>query len=825
MRAPHKSGSNWWLSGALSSLLLITAHASSAQTIQSVLSSALQGTPAVAVVVDVPTGRQLAVVHPAEAENLRTAPGSLLKPLFLAAAMEQRLVQPGTAVFCRRNLHITAYSRDWDLACAHPQTTTALAAKEALAYSCNRYFADLADRIPPEQATAILEHYGLSPRRSLDRAQKELLVLGLAGITVSPGQMAIAYRKLALRLKDAGLNVVRDGLRDSVSYGMAHNAELPGMEIAGKTGTAADTAQGPSHGWFAGVAQLRQRNIALVIYLPHGNGADAASLAQHFLRATQPPPSASARALTVELFSTQARKTLTATGADRLPLQMEWKQDGLHLSSGKTVQQLTLSGIYRMEDITAAGQWTIAWRPDRLRVLLTLPSEDYVAAALSGEAAPGEPLASLKAMAISTRTFALENADRHRAEGFGLCDSTHCQALRLGQPRPEVERAVHETAGETLWFRSQRAHVYYTQHCGGMSEAADAVWPAARAAYLPGGHADPYCLRRSAAAWHARLPLTQLRGIFRQQGWPTPFPIEDVRVIGRTATGRAAMLAITGRGAPAQISASSFRFAVDRALGWNQVRSDWFAVSISGNALEIDGRGYGHGVGLCQAGAYQMAAEGHSETDILGFYFPGANAGITPQDHGWRQVAGAGWTLLTSGASVQLLQEGNAAWARSQALFGSPADAPHPTVQEMPTTELFRQTTHQPGWMLASTRGHIVFLQPLAVRQPNGGTQMLLLHEFLHVLVEQQAGQQAPLWLREGLVEALIAPDKRPVDLSPDKVDAELAHPTSAQASRHAHKVAGRMVSLLDVRYGMAAVRAFLRNGMPAATPYSAFSE
>ncbi len=109
---------------------------------------------------------------------------------------------------------------------------------------------------------------------------------------------------------------------------------------------------------------------------------------------------------------------------------------------------------------------------DGLRVLLTLPSEDYVIAALNGEAAPDEPMASLKAMAISIRTFALSNANRHNAEGFGLCDSTHCQALRLGKARPEVERAVRETAGETLWFGGQRAHVYYTQHCGGMSEAA-----------------------------------------------------------------------------------------------------------------------------------------------------------------------------------------------------------------------------------------------------------------------------------------------------------------------------------------------------------------
>ena len=234
------------------------------------------------------------------------------------------------------------------------------------------------------------------------------------------------------------------------------------------------------------------------------------------------------------------------------------------------------AGAGDAQEISAAGKWTITWRRDGLRVLLTLPSENYVIAALNGEAAPDEPMASLKAMAISIRTFALANANRHSAEGFGLCDSTHCQALRLGKARPEVERAVRETAGETLWFGGQRAHVYYTQHCGGMSEAAGDVWPAEHASYLAGNHADPYCLRRSPAEWHARMDLAQLSGIFRAQGWQTPSPISAIRVTRGSQSGRAELLEVTGRGAPAELSASSFRFAVDRALGWNQMRSDWY---------------------------------------------------------------------------------------------------------------------------------------------------------------------------------------------------------------------------------------------------------
>ena len=274
-----------------------------------------------------------------------------------------------------------------------------------------------------------------------------------------------------------------------------------------------------------------------MVYLPRGNGADAARLAQHFF--LSPSTLESARALTIELWAAQSVTHLTATPLNKAtPLKVEWLQDGLRTSPGKHHKKTRPERKLFVCKPKRAGRCGCGkldhhLAPDGMRVLLTLPSENYVLAALNGEAAPDEPMASLKAMAISMRTFALVNANRHQAEGFGLCDSTHCQALRLGKARPEVERAVRETAGETLWSGGQRAHIYYTQHCGGMSESASAVWPAEHAAYLAGHRADPYCLRRSPAEWHAQIALTQLSEIFRAQGWQTPSPIAAIHVIRR----------------------------------------------------------------------------------------------------------------------------------------------------------------------------------------------------------------------------------------------------------------------------------------------------
>jgi membrane peptidoglycan carboxypeptidase len=280
----------------LSTLLFLFPASLAAQTpVQAALSSALRSTPAVGVVLDVKTGRRVGSVKTSEAERLRSAPGSILKPLFLTAALEQREVLSQTTVFCRRSLHIRDGDQEWNLACTHPQSDVAFTAKEALAYSCNQYFAALADRIAPRQAMAILESYGLAPTTPKSQEQKELLVLGIAGVTVSPAQVAVAYRKLAIELADdrapAVLNAVREGLKDSVNYGMAHNAAVPGMDIAGKTGTASDQTQSPgqfwSHGWFAGIGYLGHEEYVVVIYLPRGNGADAAGLAQHFFLAAK----------------------------------------------------------------------------------------------------------------------------------------------------------------------------------------------------------------------------------------------------------------------------------------------------------------------------------------------------------------------------------------------------------------------------------------------------------------------------------------------------------------------------------------------------------
>jgi stage II sporulation protein D len=503
------------------------------------------------------------------------------------------------------------------------------------------------------------------------------------------------------------------------------------------------------------------------------------------------------------------------------PLSATAANGAIQLSSGTHATRIHLHGTFRIRipntesTAAAAGTWTIEPHGAGLRILLTMPSERYVAAALSGEASPDEPLESLKAMAVAMRTFALENARRHSNEGFNLCDSTHCQALRVGPTRDDVERAVRETAGETLWFNPRRAAVYYSQNCGGTTEDVSNVWPSVRATYL-NSHADPYCLRHSDVAWSAQFPLHQLSTLFKQQGWHTPVNIDSIRIIKRSASGRAITLQVIGVGGPATVSASSFHFAVNRALGWNQIRSDWYELETADHILHIRGKGHGHGVGLCQDGAFEMARENKSYREILAFYFPGTAVRVNVGDDGWKSTQGTGWRLRAVGLATAWIDLGNSQWERARSVFPTHA-IPKPTVYAMPSTELYRQTSGEPGWLLASTRGSEIFLQPTSVLQRNGDMRKTLLHEFLHVLVEQESSSNAPLWLREGLVEFLMdgqRRDERDPEVSLTTLNANLSHPSDKVSSQRAHSDAANMVAGLVRHYGFATVRGWLRDGV-----------
>ena len=440
----------------------------------------------------------------------------------------------------------------------------------------------------------------------------------------------------------------------------------------------------------------------------------------------------------------------------------------------------------------AAGLWHVRGDAGGYDVVLTMPSERYVAAVLNAEAASDEPAESLRALAVVARTYALQG--RHYAAGAGhlaaaLCDSTQCMAMRLGPVRAAIQDAVRATSGETVWAGAQRADVYFSEHCGGVTEDGGR-------SYLR-SHVDAYCVRRGAAAWHARVTLEELHGVAQREGWRLPDSLIGIEVLQRSTSRRVLRVALRGaQGRQLELTASALRLGIGRALGWDRVRSDLYEVAVRDGAVVFDGRGYGHGIGLCQAGAMEMALQHHDLRQIVAFYFAGTVVRVGPLDEGWHEAM-VGGVRVRSVRAVDMAGDTagvREAWADALRRFAV-VKVPQPLVVFAPSTEMFRQMTTQPGTALASTSGTTVVMQPQQVT--GAATAQTLRHEMLHVLVESEASAHAPLWLREGLVEVLARDAARGGTSGPQRE----------------HDAAAERVRGLVARYGMAAVRGWLRSG------------
>ena len=464
----------------------------------------------------------------------------------------------------------------------------------------------------------------------------------------------------------------------------------------------------------------------------------------------------------------------------------------------------------------------------RIRVVLRIPLENYVELALSGESADSASDAALQAMAVAVRSYAVSIAAagrRHAAEGFDLCDSTHCQLLRFNDAAPpRLRAAAQSTEGELLWFRGEPATTYFSRNCAGTTEDGERLWPESAAPYLR-SRPDPYCLVHGRNEWSVEIGKDELAGALRDAGTPIAGShITALHILERTPSGRVARIEI--RGASTRVmTGEQFRMALSRVMGTNRLRSNDFNVSDAGDRFIFHGFGAGHGAGLCQAGAEEMGAEGKSYREILAFYYPGTLVGLTAQGLAWARLGGEGLDLVTTRPDVdrELVPRAERSLRAAESLAGWKLSA-RPEVRVYPSVRVYRNATGEPGWVAASTRGHVLRMEPQEVLRAAGALDSTLRHEFLHMLVEGRARTGLPLWFREGLVLYLGRENSTPVDATAASgrvdfaaLDRALLSATSAGAQRSAYRQAERAVAGWVAARGRAEVLSWLERGLPAA--------
>jgi stage II sporulation protein D len=261
-----------------------------------------------------------------------------------------------------------------------------------------------------------------------------------------------------------------------------------------------------------------------------------------------------------------------------------------------------------------------------------VPMEDYVAATIISEFAPpdGDPATverMLEVQAVIGRTYALAHLDRHAREGFDLCATTHCQLFqpsRLQTSRWALQaiEAVRRTSGTVLWFDGAPANALFHADCGGHTSTAADVWGGAGRPYLVGA-ADDGPADAAHAAWRyeaARGPV--LRALNADPRTRVGARLDGIQVLERDPAGRAEQIGLHGT-VERIVRGEALRDVLTQAFGGRTIRSTWFDVRRNDGGYVFEGRGFGHGVGLCQAGALARIRAGTRLPAILQKYFPG----------------------------------------------------------------------------------------------------------------------------------------------------------------------------------------------------------
>lgn len=302
-----------------------------------------------------------------------------------------------------------------------------------------------------------------------------------------------------------------------------------------------------------------------------------------------------------------------------------------------------------------------------ISLICELPLERYVASVIGSEMNPEAPMEFLKAHAVISRGWALgktrhgkgsggdtgkldepdmiytwqDTADHH---AFDVCSDDHCQRYqgRKAEPDERTEEAVEATRGLVLTDAfGELADTRFSKCCGGTTELYSTCW----------GDRDPHYLVSKPDPWcdPAAIPQAEradfLRTVFKGYDATTDYyrwtthvgkkeveerlqerfgrnigEVLDITPLRRGSSGRIFLLGVTGTKGSVSIGKE---LAVRRLLAPTHLLSSAFDIEPDEEGWQLRGKGWGHGVGLCQIGAAAMARAGHSFEEILEFYYPG----------------------------------------------------------------------------------------------------------------------------------------------------------------------------------------------------------
>ena len=249
----------------------------------------------------------------------------------------------------------------------------------------------------------------------------------------------------------------------------------------------------------------------------------------------------------------------------------------------------------------------------KLQSINSVDIDKYIAGVVEAEGGFNATTEYYKTQAVLCRTYALGHLDRHNEEGFFLCDGVHCQAFNgKNTGTISILKAAYETKGFVV---TDPDSVFITaafhSDCGGETESAQNVWLIKKPYLKP--IQDPYCQNQHNYRWERKVTLEKWKDYLLSNGYKLK---DDITPSSYNFT---------------QYKRKQYYKLGSDSTTFRKIRSDFgfpsafFSIEAKEGNLEIHGRGYGHGVGLCQEGAMQMSKLGYNFREIIQFYYQGVN--------------------------------------------------------------------------------------------------------------------------------------------------------------------------------------------------------
>ena len=255
------------------------------------------------------------------------------------------------------------------------------------------------------------------------------------------------------------------------------------------------------------------------------------------------------------------------------------------------------------------GNITIIAKEDKLLAVNKTDMEKYIASVIEAEGGSKADIEYYKAQAVLIRTYAIKNMFRHAEEGFNLCDDVHCQAFNgKSMSNPNIYKAAQSTMGKVVIDADSNLIVSpFHANCGGITCRAGMYWQKDLPYLL--SVKDPFCTMQNHANWRIEIDRSLWNSYLIKKGYTQ----EEVSAFKPDLD--------------FNYRRKSIDIAPNKPITMRSIREDFklkssfFTIELTVNKVIFNGKGYGHGIGLCQEGAMEMAKVGYSWLDIIHFYF------------------------------------------------------------------------------------------------------------------------------------------------------------------------------------------------------------